>query len=166
MKLAELCVSSEHIQMLFELSLCLRDFFFFFMVSAHHFLQVITLKQLCRGLARRTGVKKKKAVCSAAVMPNKAAKAAQTRRLSEAPSASMMHAVEMNPCTKVSLKRSLSLAAYPSAAPARVLGGSERLGEAHLSPGSSLARLPFTSPDARNPDRRTVSTVPEEEALF
>ena len=39
-------------------------------------------------------------------MPNKAAKAAQTRRLSEAPSASMMHAVEMNPCKKVSLKRS------------------------------------------------------------
>ena len=28
LKLAELFVSSEHIQMLFELSLCLRDFFF------------------------------------------------------------------------------------------------------------------------------------------
>ena len=97
-------------------------------------------------------------------MPNKATKAAQTRRLSEAPSASMMHAVEMNPCMKVSLKRILSLAAHPSAAPAWVLGGSERLGEAHLSPGSSLAQLPFTS-DARNPDRRTVSTVPEEEAI-
>ena len=57
----------------------------------------------------------------------------------------MMHAVEMNPCMKVSLKRILSLAAHPSAAPAWVLCGSERLGEAHLSPGSSLARLPFTS---------------------
>ena len=54
---------------------------------------------------------------------------------------------------------------FTRAAPARVLGASEKLGEAHLSRGSSLARLPFTSPDARNPDGRTVSTVPEEEAI-
>lgn len=33
LKLADLFVSSEHTQMLFELSLCLRDVFFFFHIS-------------------------------------------------------------------------------------------------------------------------------------
>ena len=64
-------------------SLCSIFFFLliFSVTVSHSFNKRASQKQSLRNsrLSRRTGVKKKKkAVCSAAVMPNKAAKAAQT----------------------------------------------------------------------------------------
>ena len=145
-------------------------FYFFFLLIfsvtvSHSFNKRASQKQSLRNsrLAQGTGVKQKKKkkgkVCSAAVMPNKAAKAAQTHRLSDAPSASMMHAVEMNPCMEVSLKRSLSLAAHPSpvqhqpgcSVPQRSWGRPTFHGEAPWLGSPSLLLMPEILTEEQSP---------------
>ena len=71
----------------------------FSVTVSHSFNKRASRKQSLRNsrLARGTGVSKKikkSEGCSAAVMPNKAAKAAETRRLSAAPGASAVQAAE------------------------------------------------------------------------